>query len=88
MKKENSWIYEKSFKTVTVRNVALTKPYFHNGAFNTLEEVMDFYNEGGGEGLGLQVKNQTLASDKLNLSQTEIKQIIAFLNSLTDTSRK
>ncbi|OVE56368.1 cytochrome-c peroxidase [Chryseobacterium mucoviscidosis] len=88
VKKENSWIYEKSFKTVTVRNAALTKPYFHNGAFNTLEEVMDFYNEGGGEGLGLQVKNQTLASDKLNLSQTEIKQIIAFLNSLTDVSRK
>ncbi|HCR75553.1 MAG TPA: cytochrome-c peroxidase, partial [Chryseobacterium sp.] len=75
VKKENSWIYEKSFKTVTVRNAALTKPYFHNGAFNTLEEVMDFYNEGGGEGLGLQVKNQTLASDKLNLTQTEIKQI-------------
>jgi len=88
VKKENSWIYEKSFKTVTVRNAALTKPYFHNGAFNTLEEVMDFYNEGGGEGLGLQVKNQTLASDKLNLTQTEIKQIIAFLNSLTDVSRK
>lgn len=88
VKKENSWIYENSFKTVTVRNAALTKPYFHNGAFNTLEEVMDFYNEGGGEGLGLQVKNQTLASDKLNLSQTEIKQIIAFLNSLTDVSRK
>lgn len=40
---------------------------------------MDFYNEGGGEGLGLQVKNQTLASDRLNLTQTEIKQIIAFL---------
>ncbi|WP_185204423.1 cytochrome-c peroxidase [Chryseobacterium sp. C3] len=88
VKKENSWIYEKSFKTVTVRNAALTKPYFHNGAFNTLEEVMDFYNEGGGEGLGLHVKNQTLASDKLNLTQTEIKQIIAFLNSLTDVSRK
>lgn len=88
VRKENSWIYEKSFKTVTVRNAALTKPYFHNGAFNTLEEVMDFYNEGGGEGLGLKVKNQTLASDKLNLSQTEIKQIIAFLNSLTDVSRK
>jgi len=88
VKKENSWIYENSFKTVTVRNAALTKPYFHNGAFNTLEEVMDFYNEGGGEGLGLKVKNQTLASDKLNLTQTEIKQIIAFLNSLTDVSRK
>jgi cytochrome c peroxidase len=87
VKKENSWIYENSFKTVTVRNIALTKPYFHNGAFNTLEEVMDFYNEGGGEGLGLKMKNQTLAPDKLNLTQTEIKQIIAFLNSLTDVSK-
>lgn len=87
VKKENSWIYENSFKTVTVRNAALTKPYFHNGAFNTLEEVMDFYNEGGGEGLGIKVKNQTLAPDKLNLTQTEIKQIIAFLNSLTDISK-
>lgn len=87
VKKENSWIYENSFKTVTVRNAALTKPYFHNGAFSTLEEVMDFYNEGGGEGLGLQVKNQTLTPDKLNLTQTEIKQVIAFLNSLTDISK-
>jgi cytochrome c peroxidase len=88
VKKENSWIYENSFKTVTIRNIALTKPYFHNGAFNTLEEVMDFYNEGGGEGLGLPVKNQTLAADKLNLTKPEIRQIIAFLNSLTDVSRK
>lgn len=88
VKKENSWIYENSFKTVTVRNIALTKPYFHNGAFNTLEEVMDFYNEGGGEGLGLKMKNQTLAPDKLNLTQPEIKQIIAFLNALTDVSKR
>ncbi|MEC5174704.1 cytochrome-c peroxidase [Chryseobacterium nepalense] len=88
VKKENSWIYESSFKTVTVRNIALTKPYFHNGAFNSLEEVLEFYNEGGGEGLGLKMKNQTLAPDKLNLTQTEIKQIIAFLNSLTDISNK
>lgn len=87
VKKENSWIYENSFKTVTVRNIALTKPYFHNGAFNTLEEVMDFYNEGGGEGAGLKMKNQTLPADKLNLTQTEIKQVIAFLNTLTDISQ-
>lgn len=87
VKKENSWIYESSFKTVTVRNIALTKPYFHNGAFNSLAEVLEFYNEGGGEGLGLKMKNQTLAPDKLNLTQTEIKQIIAFLNSLTDISK-
>lgn len=87
VKKEKSWIYDYSFKTVTVRNIALTKPYFHNGAFNTLEEVMDFYNEGGGEGLGLKMKNQTLPPDKLDLSKTEIKQVIAFLNSLTDISK-
>ncbi|ASE60903.1 cytochrome-c peroxidase [Chryseobacterium indologenes] len=87
VKKEKSWIYDYSFKTVTVRNIALTKPYFHNGAFNTLDEVLDFYNEGGGEGLGLKMKNQTLAPDKLNLTQTEIQQIIAFLNALTDVSK-
>lgn len=87
VKKEKSWIYDYSFKTVTVRNIALTKPYFHNGAFNTLEEVLDFYNEGGGEGLGLKMKNQTLAPDKLNLTEAEKKQIIAFLNALTDVSK-
>lgn len=87
VKKEKSWIYENSFKTVTVRNIELTKPYFHNGAFNTLEEVMDFYNEGGGEGAGLKMKNQTLPADKLNLSKPEIKQIIAFLHTLTDISQ-
>lgn len=87
VKKENSWIYENSFKTMTVRNVALTKPYFHNGAFNTLEEVIDFYNEGGGEGLGLPMKNQTLPADKLDLTEIEKKQLIAFLNTLTDISK-
>ncbi|WP_228453673.1 cytochrome-c peroxidase [Chryseobacterium aquaeductus] len=87
VKKENSWIYENSFKTMTVRNIALTKPYFHNGAFNTLEEALNFYNEGGAEGLGLKINNQTLPADQLNLSDSEIKQIIAFLNSLTDISK-
>ncbi|MEF9478610.1 cytochrome-c peroxidase [Chryseobacterium sp. 1B4] len=78
VKKEKSWIYDYSFKTVTVRNIALTKPYFHNGAFNTLEEVLDFYNEGGGEGLGLKMKNQTLAPDKLNLTETEKNKSLLF----------
>ncbi len=87
VKKEDSWIYENSFKTMTVRNIAVTKPYFHNGAFNTLEEVLEFYNEGGAEGLGLQINNQTLPADKLNLTDNEMKQIIAFLNSLTDISK-
>jgi len=36
------------FKTPTVRNVELTAPYMHNGVYKTLEEVVDFYNKGGG----------------------------------------
>ena len=85
--KEQSWIFNNSFKTVSVRNVALTAPYFHNGAFETLDEVMEFYNEGGGAGVGLKVENQTLAPDKLNLTEKEVRQIIAFLQSLTDNSK-
>jgi cytochrome c peroxidase len=69
-----------------VRNSGLTAPYFHNGAYETLEEVIDFYNNGGGEGLGLIVPNQTLSSSALNLTDTEKKELIAFLKSLNDTS--
>lgn len=74
------------FKTPTIRNIALTAPYMHNGSFNDLEKVMEFYNEGGGAGLGLNVTFQTLPSDKLNLSSKEISDIIAFMNILTDTT--
>lgn len=79
-------IYRNSFKTSTVRNAALTAPYMHNGVYKSLEEVMDFYNKGGGGGLGLDVPNQTLSSDPLNLKQEEIKDIISFIHALTDTS--
>ncbi|MDV6166839.1 cytochrome c peroxidase [Flavobacterium sp. DG1-102-2] len=81
---EYAWIYEKSFKTNSVRNAGLTAPYFHNGAYTTLEEVIDFYNNGGGGGLGLNVINQTLSSDPLNLTDTEKKELIAFIKSLND----
>jgi cytochrome c peroxidase len=83
---EYAWIYERSVKTTTVRNAALTAPYFHNGAYSTLEEVIDFYNKGGGVGMGHTVTNQTLPPDELNLTDAEIKALIAFINSLTDTS--
>ena len=82
---EHAWIYNKSFKTTTVRNAGLTAPYFHNGAYETLEEVIDFYNNGGGGGLGLIVPNQTLSSASLNLTDTEKKELIAFIKSLSDS---
>ena len=72
------------FKTSTVRNISKTAPYMHNGVYETLEQVVDFYNKGGGEGLGYHVPNQTLPSDKLNLSDKEIQDLIAFMESLTD----
>jgi cytochrome c peroxidase len=73
-----------SFKTPTIRNIALTAPYMHNGVFKTLEEVVDFYDGGGGEGLGFNLSNQTLPTDKLNLTPLEKKQLIAFMKTLTD----
>ena len=72
------------FKTSTVRNIQLTGPYMHNGVYETLEEVMDFYNVGGGQGMGLEVPYQTLPSDSLKLSDQESKAIIAFMQTLTD----
>ena len=78
--------FEYSFKTPTVRNAALTGPYMHNGVFTTLDEVMNFYEKGGGKGLGLDYKYQTLPEDTLGLTATEQKNIIAFLHSLTDVS--
>ncbi|MDR6843798.1 cytochrome c peroxidase [Flavobacterium granuli] len=73
-----------SFKTPTIRNIELTAPYMHNGVFKTLEEVVDFYDCGGGNGLGFNLPNQTLPIDKLNLTPMEKKQLIAFMKTLTD----
>lgn len=83
---EEAYIYEKSFKTTTVRNAGLTAPYFHNGAYATLEEVIDFYDQGGGGGMGLQVTNQTLPEDALHLTEQEKKDLIAFIKSLSDNT--
>lgn len=72
-----------SFKTSTIRNISETAPYMHNGAFKSLEDVMDFYNKGGGIGLGFPLEYQTLSSDPLELDKNEISDIISFMNSLT-----
>lgn len=84
--KQRADFYRNSFKTVTVRNIELTAPYMHNGVFKDLDEVMDFYNKGGGVGFGFKVENQTLPFDSLNLSKQEVNDIISFMKSLTDTT--
>jgi len=72
-----------SFKTPTLRNVALTAPYFHNGGYLTLRQVVEFYNRGGNFPKN---NRDNLAPDivPLGLSNSEIDDLVAFLESLTD----
>ncbi|GAB3326890.1 cytochrome c peroxidase [Larkinella ripae] len=77
-------IHRRSFKTPSVRNVELTAPYMHNGAFRTLEEVITFYDQGGGNGLGMKQEYQTLPEDRLQLTQGDRAALVAFMKALTD----
>jgi len=76
-----------AFRTGSVRNSAHTMPYMHNGVFNTMAEVIDFYDAGGGAGHGLNVGNQTLSSDSLHLSALEKTQLVQFITSLNENIR-
>jgi len=79
-------VHKGMFKTPTIRNAALTAPYMHNGVYNTLEEVMNFYNKGGGGGLGFDLEHQTLPFDELKLSPKEEKALVTFVKTLSDNS--
>lgn len=72
-----------AFKTPTVRDVALSGPYMHDGSLNTLEEVMDHYNKGG-------TPNPALDPDMhaLNLTPEESADVVAFMKALTGDDRK
>lgn len=84
------WRYGKEmhrgmFKTPSVRNAAVTAPYMHNGVYASLEEVIDFYNKGGGGGLGFELPEQTLPFDNLDLSDADQHALVAFIKTLTAT---
>ena len=72
------------FRTPTLRNVTLTGPYMHNGMLTTLKDIVEFMNAGVSENDN--ITSDMLASDMapLGLTETEIDQIVAFLESLTD----
>ncbi len=72
------------FKTPTIRNADLTAPYMHNGVYNTLDQVMEFYNLGGGAGLGFDLPHQTLPFDELKLTDTELQALVAYVKTLSD----
>jgi cytochrome c peroxidase len=69
------------FKTPSLRNVALTAPYMHDGRFATLDEVLRNYNTGGTHSV-----NQDSKVKALNLSDQDVADIIEFLKTLTDNN--
>ena len=73
-----------AFKTPTIRNIQKTAPYMHNGVYKTLDEVVKFYELGGGNGIGMNLEHQTLPFDNLKVSEKEKKDIIMFMKTLTD----
>lgn len=70
------------FKTPGLRNVSRTAPYMHNGLFRTLEDVVEFYNDGGGRGRGIEVISQDSKVAKLDLTEQQKKDLVSFLKSL------
>ena len=67
-----------AFVTPTLRELTRTAPYMHNGMLATLADVVEFYNEGGG-----QAENKDPALKKLKLKEDEKRRLIAFLESLS-----
>lgn len=72
-----------AFKVPGLRNIAITAPYMHNGMFNTLKEVIDYYNEPD-KVVPNAINRDTSMARPLHLSVQEKKDLEAFLNSLTD----
>lgn len=71
---DDRWTY----KTPSLRNVALSSPYMHNGSLPTLEDVIRFYQQGGASNENLSPLIKPLA-----LSDNDIADLVAFLNALT-----
>ena len=82
-----------AFKVPTLRNVALTPPYMHNGGFASLEQVIAFYNRGGNRrntgcgdttGFGTNCSNLDVEITNRSFNQQDVSDLVAFLKSLTD----
>jgi len=67
-----------AYRTPTLRNIALTAPYFHDGSAKTLADVVKFYNEGGRQNI-----NRDWDLNALALTEGEQRDLVAFLDTLT-----
>jgi cytochrome c peroxidase len=70
-----------AFRTKSLRHVEHTGPYMHDGCMDTLDQVVDFYDRGGGEADFVGTKDELLVP--LNLSAGERDDLVAFLKTLT-----
>jgi len=78
-----------AFRTVSLRNLRFTAPYMHNGKFNTLEEVLEFYEDiSNGKNMHVEVKREQLDDliKEIDLSVKEMRPIISFLLTLNDSN--
>jgi cytochrome c peroxidase len=75
------------FKSPSLRNVAVRAPFMHDGRFNTLDEVVNFYNSGiqNNPNLDNRLRNNGQPV-RMNLDASERAALVAFLNTLTDTA--
>ncbi len=73
-----------AFKVPTLRNIALSAPYMHDGSMATLEQVIDFYAAGGGRANGFEQVDVFV--NPFELSEQDRADLIAFLYALTDES--
>ena len=74
------------FKSPSLRNIALTAPYMHDGRFKTLEEVVNFYSNGVKNHPNLHPQMKRNGSTQLNLTNQQKQDLVAFLRTLTDNS--
>jgi cytochrome c peroxidase len=71
------------FKTPSLRGLVATAPYMHDGSLATLEEVVEFYNQGGGKNPNL---DPVIAP--LGLSKDDVQDVVAFLKALSKSTEK
>ena len=69
------------FKVPTLRNIALTSPYMHDGSFETLSDVIDHYSKGGKKN-----SNKHSSIKPFKISETEKENLVSFLKTLTDST--
>ena len=73
-----------AYKAPTLRNIAVSSPYMHDGRFTTLDEVIDFYSEGVKDSEIINPLMHHVMDGGMHLTDLEKAQLKAFLNTLTD----